>query len=80
MEGGFLAIFFKSYSYTFESKEGAKENTCMVRWTIEYDALKELHQCPDEVKEGFTTIFKSVEAYLLTHDNLCPHRTHDVCI
>ncbi|MCO5550823.1 hypothetical protein L7F22_004316 [Adiantum nelumboides] len=71
VDGGYIDIMVKSYSYTIHFIEGALPNTCVVHWSFEYKALSPKHHLmmSATLNEVIPLSIKGVESYLLLHDD-----------
>lgn len=71
VEGGFLGILVKHYKQSVHIEEGEIASTCVVHWSVEYEALSEEHK-PHAIlafKELAALGYKALESYLLSHDD-----------
>lgn len=66
IEGG-LATLFKNVKVELEFKEGESSEKCIVKNKIDYEADKDV-EIPEEHVQAYHSLLKSVESYLLQHN------------
>ncbi|MCO5557055.1 hypothetical protein L7F22_010611 [Adiantum nelumboides] len=72
VEGGLVSSFVKSAVEGMHIMEGPDPNaSCIVHWWLEYEPLpeKDQTQVPLILNEIFPLIYKSLEKYLISHDD-----------
>eukprot|EP01018_Ginkgo_biloba_P007060 Gb_15057 [translate_table: standard] len=58
---------YKLYKLTLKISQGSRPNSCIVRWTIEFEPAKEGEMPhPENAKDTAIHTFKVLEGYLLT--------------
>ncbi|KAH7425143.1 hypothetical protein KP509_11G041600 [Ceratopteris richardii] len=70
VQGGYLGIMVKSYTYSIHIIEGALPDTCIAHWCFEYKALSPKHHlmlCA-RLNEVLPVSLKGIESYLLSND------------
>ncbi|KAI5063195.1 hypothetical protein GOP47_0021742 [Adiantum capillus-veneris] len=71
VEGGYLDIMVKSYSYSIHIIEGALPDTSVVHWSFEYKPISPKHHLmmSARLNEVIPLSIKGVETYLLSNDD-----------
>ena len=63
---GELLGFYKVFKPTLKVLPGGDANSCLVKWTVEYEPASAEVPPPDMVKESAVKTFKALEGYLMT--------------
>ncbi|GLJ28450.1 hypothetical protein SUGI_0559760 [Cryptomeria japonica] len=63
---GELLGYYKVFKPTLKVLPGSDANSCLVKWSVEYEPAAAEVPPPDMVKESAVKTFKALEGYLLT--------------
>ncbi|KAH9304213.1 hypothetical protein KI387_008617, partial [Taxus chinensis] len=64
IEGGVLGLY-KVFTSTLKVLPGGDANSCLVKWSLEYEPASPEVPPPDSVKDNAVKTFKALEGYLL---------------